>query len=107
MTRTAWGAGLATIAADGAWLSPTGGEDSIGLHFTWRQQEASVMRLLREIEGALAPFEARPHWGKLHGFTREQLAPLYPHLDDFVALARQCDPDHVLSNAYLKDTLGL
>lgn len=98
---------IRTIAADGAWLSPTGQEDSIGLHFTWHQQEVKVMRLLPQIEAALAPFEARPHWGKLHRFGREQLAPLYPHMNDFVALARECDPQGVLANRYLKDTLGL
>ena len=98
---------IRTMAADGCWLSPSGQEDSIGLHFTWHQREAEVMRLLPEIEAALEPFTVRPHWGKLHTFTKERLAPLYPHFDDFVALARECDPAGRLSNAYLRETLGL
>ena len=98
---------IRTMAADGLWLSPSGQEDSVGLHFTWHQQEADVMRLLPQIEAALTPFEARPHWGKLHAFTHDQLTALYPHLDDFVALAKECDPSGVLVNDHLRRTLGL
>jgi hypothetical protein len=44
---------------------------------------AEVMECVAEIELALAPFNARPHWGKLftpHYMTKERVAQLYPEL---------------------------
>lgn len=48
----------------------------------------------------------RPHWGKLHGLTAEELRALYPRFDDFVALRDRLDPERVFGNRYLERTLG-
>ena len=56
---------IRTIAGDGLWMSPHYGRDSIGIHFTWTPDQPAVERVLMRIEAALAPFSARPHWGKL------------------------------------------
>jgi len=58
-----------------------------------------VLPLLPVIEEALAPYSARPHWGKLFSEVRREL---YPKLPDFVALARDVDPDGKFSNEYLE-----
>ena len=39
--------------------------DTVGIHFTWGPDQPAVERVLAEVEPALAPFGARPHWGKL------------------------------------------
>ena len=57
--------------------------------------------LLPHIEGALAPFDARPHWGKWFTLGRDEIAALYPRLDDFRALAGRSDPEGKFRNAYL------
>ncbi len=60
--------------------------------------------MLPELEAALAPFDARPHWGKV--FTPRDPAQLYPRWADFVALQRELDPRGAFVNDYLR-ALGL
>jgi alditol oxidase len=59
-----------------------------------------VERVLAEVEPALAPFDARPHWGKL--FLR---APAYQRGRDFIALAERLDPRGAFRNAWLDRAL--
>lgn len=94
-----------TIAADQLWLSPNYGRDGIGLHFTWRQDEPAVRAILPLLEAELAPFSARPHWGKLFHGDAASLAPLYPRFADFTALAGRLDPAGKFRNAFLDHTV--
>lgn len=53
------------------------------------------MHCVAQIEKALAPFDARPHWGKLFTpsyMTKERVARLYPELPKFVELCMAHDP---------------
>jgi len=84
---------IRTIAADRLWLSPQYERDSVAIHFTWRRDPEAVERVLVDVEAALAPFDARPHWGKL--FLH---APPHPRGDDFLALAARLDPDGKFHN---------
>jgi xylitol oxidase len=93
---------LRTMAADSLWLSGAFETDAVGIHFTWKKEPDAVLALLPVIEDALAPFDARPHWGKLfHSVRRE----LYPRLPDFVALAEKLDPTGKFRNDYLDRTV--
>ena len=56
---------IRTIAADEFWLSPFYQQQSVALHFTWKPVQQEVEAVLPELEEALRPFGARPHWGKL------------------------------------------
>ncbi|MHA7283445.1 FAD-binding protein [Arthrobacter sp. TMS2-4] len=94
-----------SMAADGLWLSSNYRRDGIGLHFTWKPDQPAVEALLPELEAALLPLGARPHWGKLFAADAAQLAPLYPRFDDFRALARRLDPDGTFRNAFLDRTV--
>ena len=96
---------IRTIAADELWLSPNYGRDGIGLHFTWRQDEPAVRAILPLLEKELAPFGARPHWGKLFHAGAAGLAPLYPRFADFTALAGRLDPAGKFRNAFLDRTV--
>jgi xylitol oxidase len=90
---------LRTMAADSLWLSGAYETDAVGIHFTWRFQPADVLPLLPVVENALAPFDARPHWGKVfHSLRRE----LYPRLPDFIELAQRLDPNGKFRNDYLE-----
>jgi alditol oxidase len=89
---------IRTIAADSLWMSPQYGQDTIGIHFTWQRDQAAVERALVAVEGALAPFAARPHWGKLF-----VAAPRYERLPDFARLAERLDPRGAFRNAWLTD----
>lgn len=92
---------IRTMAADGLWLSPSGQQDTVAIHFTWLQRQPEVEAVLPLIEEALAPFDARPHWGKLFTTSAERLAELYPRLGEFTELAARLDPRGVFRNDYL------
>ncbi|HET9102499.1 MAG TPA: D-arabinono-1,4-lactone oxidase [Solirubrobacteraceae bacterium] len=92
---------LRTIAADDLWLSPMYGRDTLGLHFTWHRQPDAVAHAVAALEQALAPFAARPHWGKVTEMDAAALAPLYPRWDDFLALRERLDPRDVFVNDWL------
>lgn len=88
---------IRTVAADDLWLSPHYGRDSVALHFTWVPNPDLVLPAVAALEEQLAPFGARPHWGKV--FER---APRYPRSADFAALAARMDPGGTFRNAFVE-----
>jgi alditol oxidase len=83
---------IRTIAADDLWLSPSYRRDSVALHFTWIKDSEAVLPVLFAIEERLAPFGARPHWGKLFTMGVEPIRGQYERWADFGALQRGYDP---------------
>jgi alditol oxidase len=92
---------IRTIAADTLWMSTCYQQDSVGLHFTWQLNWPAVQQLLPRIEAQLAPFNARPHWGKLFTMPPARVQSLYPKLPDFQQLLRRYDPQGKFRNAFL------
>jgi alditol oxidase len=92
---------IRTIAADDLWLSTAAGRATVAIHFTWQPDWQNVRVLLPVIEAALAPFEPRPHWGKLFTLAPEAVRAAYPRLPDFVALLARHDPTGKFRNAFL------
>ncbi|HET9909948.1 MAG TPA: FAD-binding protein [Anaerolineales bacterium] len=90
-----------TIAADSLWMSPCYHQDSVAIHFTWKKDWAGVSQILPILEDALAPFHARPHWGKLFTMHPSQLQSLYEKLPQFQELLRLYDPEGKFRNPYL------
>jgi xylitol oxidase len=78
------------------------GRDTVAINFTWAPEPEPVRRVLAELERALAPFDARPYWGKLFGARAATIRPLYERLPDFVALAERLDPRGAFRNAWLE-----
>ncbi|MGC4808504.1 FAD-binding protein [Micromonospora sp. DT233] len=83
---------LRTVAADELWLSPQYRRDSLAVHFTWVDDADAVAPVLAEVEGRLAPFTPRPHWGKVFTLDPAAVAAAYPRHADFLALLREADP---------------
>ena len=94
---------LRTIAADRLWMSPEYKQDSLAIHFTWEPDQAGVERVLVDVEDALAPFEPRPHWGKVFLADAATIATRYERLQDFVALAERLDPRGAFRNDWLNE----
>jgi xylitol oxidase len=90
-----------TVAADRLWMSPQYRQDTIAIHFTWHPDPAAVERALTELEAALAPCQARPHWGKVFLADATAIAPLYERLPDFRRLADRLDPRGAFRNPWL------
>jgi len=93
---------IRTIAADNFWMSPCYQQDCVAIHFTWKQNPEEVDRLISMIEAELAPFNAKPHWGKLFSMEPELLASHYEKLPDFIKLAEKFDPQGKFKNDYLE-----
>jgi xylitol oxidase len=92
---------LRTVAGDRLWMSPQYGSDTFGIHFTWKPDQPAVERVLAAIEPALAPFAARPHWGKVFLADATAIAALYERLPDFATLADRLDPRGAFRNPRL------
>ena len=97
---------IRTIAADSLWLSPSHSTDCVALHFTWRQDIPGVAAFLPTLDDALAPFAARPHWGKLFETTAERLSAAYPRLAEFRELVDRSDPTGKFGNELTRQWLG-
>lgn len=92
---------IRAIAGDDLWLSPCYRQPCVTIHFTWKQDWPAVSKLLPVIEKELAPFHARPHWGKLFNTSPAVLKSIYKKLPDFTKLALSCDPHGKFRNDYL------
>jgi xylitol oxidase len=64
-----------------------------------------VSKVLPVIEKELAPFQARPHWGKLFTVSPERLRALYEKMPDFIALAKKYDPQGKFRNDFLNTNI--
>jgi xylitol oxidase len=93
---------LRTIAADRLWMSPQYEQDTMAIHFTWAPEQEAVERALVDVEAALAPFGARPHWGKVFVADAAAIAALYERLPDFEALLERLDPRAAFRNDWLE-----
>ncbi len=100
-----WISEIRTVAADDLWLSTAYQADTVGIHFSWRFDPVAVHRLLPIIETALAPFEARPHWGKVFGIPPADLEARYERLSDLRRLAARLDNRGAFRNDYLERTV--
>lgn len=90
-----------TIAADTLWMSPAYGQACVGLHCSWKKDWPAVRKLLPIIEAELAPYQARPHWGKLFTMAPAQVQAGYPRLADFQKLLQTYDPQGKFRNPFL------
>jgi xylitol oxidase len=93
---------IRTVASDRLWMSMSYGEDAVAIHFTWKPEQDAVEDVLVQLESSLAPFEARPHWGKLFDAEAADIAPLYERLPVVVRLVDRLDPRGAFRNPWLK-----
>jgi L-gulono-1,4-lactone dehydrogenase len=96
---------LRFAAADDIWLSHGYGRDSayVAIHQYVGMPYEPYFRAFEEVARELG---GRPHWGKLHWRTAEDLRPAYPRFDDFRAVRDRLDPDRVFASPYTRQVLG-
>lgn len=92
-------------AGDELWLSTAHGRPTgyLAVHRYWREPFEEYFSAVEEICVALG---GRPHWGKFHTRTADQLRLMYPRFDDFVSLRDRLDPTRTFANGYLDQVLG-
>lgn len=91
--------------ADGIWLSHGYGRRNcyIGIiQFRPYNLPTRYRSLFAKFETLMRHFAGRPHWAKTHTCGPQELARLYPHLDDFLKVRQRYDPDGVLLNPYVR-----
>jgi xylitol oxidase len=93
---------IRTIDADNLWMSPCYKQPSVTIHFTWKQEWDAVSKLLPVIEKELAPYNAKPHWGKLFTLSPKMLASRYKKLPEFKKMIAQYDPARKFRNEFLE-----
>jgi xylitol oxidase len=96
---------IRSVARDELWLSPANGRETLAIHFTWIQDMTAALPAVRAVEEVLAPFAARPHWGKVFATPGPTVRSLYPRLADANALAREFDPGGTFRNAFVEEYL--
>ena len=94
------------IAADSHWLSPAYGRESVAFHFTWKNLP-EIPKLAALIEAALAPFNYRPHFGKVFTASPSYLRSAIPHFGEFVEYIAVADPTSKFGNEFLSAALGV
>lgn len=94
------------LGGDDAWLSTAHGRDTAYLAVHVRSGRPHET-YFGAVESVLSALDGRPHWGKLHTRTADQLRPRYPHFDAFVAQRDRLDPEGRFRNAYLDRVLGV
>jgi alditol oxidase len=93
------------IAADDLWMSPFYQKTCVAFHFTWKQEVEAVTALLPLIEEALAPFNPRPHWGKIFTLQPSVLQSRIEKLADFKTLMTKHDPEGKFRNEFIDTNL--
>ena len=92
---------IRSIANDNLWMSPCYQEPCVTIHFTLKPDWPAVRQLLQVIEKELAPFDPRPHWGKLFTMNSENIRSAYKKMPEFVRLCSRYDPKGKFRNDFL------
>jgi len=96
---------IRTIDADDFWMSTCYKQPSVTIHFTWKQEWNAVSKLLPAIEKELAPFNAKPHWGKLFTMSPSTLASRYQKMNDFKKVVAEFDSKGKFRNEFLEKNI--
>ena len=92
---------IRTVGADELWMSPCYQTPCVAFHFSFKRDWPVLKALLPGLEEALAPFQPRPHWGKMFTMPPEKIRAHYPRLADFQALLHAHDPRGKFRNAFV------
>jgi len=94
-----------TVAADEVWLSPFYERESatIGVH---QYAGMDAKTLFEPCEAIFRNHGGRPHWGKFHTWSRNEVAASYPKYENFRAVRAQLDPKGKFLNDHLAALFG-
>ena len=72
-------------------MSMNYGQDTIGIHFTWKSERDAVEDMLVQLESARS-VRGTPALGQALQRGHEAIAPLYERRPDFIRLVERLDP---------------
>lgn len=93
------------VKKDPIWLSPAYERDSayFAVHTYITEDFRPYFEALQKV---FLKHQGRPHWGKWHSLTDNELRHLYPKWENFKNLRRQMDPKGLFLNSHLKSVFG-
>ena len=97
-----WPLEYRTLASDDVWLSPAFGRPTVTISVHHDPPPADDEPLFRAAESIFARYDGRPHWGKVHFRSGDELAGLYPRWDDWWRVRDEWDPTGVFLNDHLR-----
>jgi len=100
----AWPIEYRTLAADAIPLSPAHGRATVTIS-VHQAAELSYQPFFADVEAIFRTHCGRPHWGKIHTHSANDLQDLYPEWAAFQAIRAQVDPDKRMLNPYLQEIL--
>ena len=101
----AWRVLYRIVAPDDAYLSMAHDRATVTISL---HQNATLpfWGFFHDIEPIFQDYGGRPHWAKKHTMAADDLRPLYPRWDRFLAARRRMDPEGLFLNPYLQRLLG-
>ena len=92
------------LGADEIPLSPAYGRKSgyIAVHVYRGNPTEPYFQI---VENIMRTYDGRPHWGKVHTRTSQELSDLYPEWNKFQLVLEELDPDGHFSTPYLDRVL--
>lgn len=89
------------VKEDDIYMSPAYGRKSayIACHVYHKKDSTAYFG---DLETIFKKYDGRPHWGKLHTLTGEDVRERYPMFETFNALRKKEDPDGMFLNSHLK-----
>jgi FAD/FMN-containing dehydrogenase len=96
-----WPVEYRTLAADDALLSTASGRPTVTIS-VHQDGRLPFRDFFADVEPIFDAYRGRPHWGKIHTKSRDELAALYPGYDDFCAVRARLDPQGRFLNDYLR-----
>ena len=96
-----WPIEYRTVAADNVWLSPARERATVtvSIHEDVERDETAYYK---DAETVFRAHGGRPHWGKVHYLSGEDLAADYDHWQDWWRVRDEVDPTGVLLNDALR-----
>lgn len=98
---------IRVVRGDDAMLSPFQGHAVSGSIAVHRYHKEDPLPYFASLEPIYQPYEGRPHWGKMHTLTPQQLAARYPRWQEFLAVREALDPQGRMLNPYLRQLFGV
>jgi hypothetical protein len=91
---------LRFVKASDAFMSMMEGRATMMIELIMLTHSEGGMELLAAYEDALYGLEGRPHWGQVNWITRDRVADLYEHFDDWLAVHRQLNASGVFDSPF-------
>jgi FAD-linked oxidoreductase len=95
------------VDADDAWMSEFYGRKSVSISVHRYREGDDPWNIYSKVQEIFRKYDGRPHWGKVHNYTYQDLKPIYPRIDDFKKIREELDPEGKFLNDHVRGLLGV